>query len=101
MPRDLRNSTGRKSTAGDSGPSERGLLSATEQCDGLESAGIVASLHSADRGRGRLSHSEVGSTTSTDLAQETETSGGTYPGVLPGLRIVEDLGATWPTCRLG
>src|SRR5437879_13595723 len=32
---------------------ERGLLSATAKCDGLESAGIVASLHSADRGRGR------------------------------------------------
>jgi hypothetical protein len=41
------------------------MLSAAQQCDGLESAGTLASVHSADGGRGRFSHSEI--------AQETET----------------------------
>ncbi len=83
------------------GTVKRGMLSATEQCDGLESAGALASVHSADRGRGCLSHSEVGSATSADLAQETETGRSAYPGVFRGLRVVEDPGATLSACRVG
>src|SRR6516165_11754771 len=77
------------------------MLSATEQCDGLESTGTLAGLHSVDRGRVRLSHSEVRSAIATDLAQETEAGRGEYLGVLPGLRVVEDPGAALSACRVG
>jgi hypothetical protein len=83
------------------GTVERGLLPAAQQCAGLGSGRTLTGLHSSDRGRGRISHAEIEPKTSADLGQQTEASRGGHSRVLPGLRVVEEFGATLSSRRVG
>ena len=97
----LQSAAGKDRTLAGVGTTQRGLLRVAQQRDGLEPGRSLAGLHPADRGRGRVSHSEDGSATATGLAPETRAGGGAHPGLLSGLCVVEDAGATLPTRWVG
>jgi hypothetical protein len=61
----------------------------------------LAGLHLTDRSRGRLSHSEVRFATAPGLAPEAGTGAGPHPGLLPGLRALENPGGAMPPGRPG
>ena len=87
--------------------SERRLLSAAQQRHGLERRGTVEGVHPIDRGRGGVPHPQERPADPPDLAPEGGAGAGPHPGLLPGLRAVEDAGADvpsrpgWATSRVG
>ena len=67
------------------------MVSTPERCNGLEPAGTLALyIQLSEAERPFAFRSQI---CNFDLASATETGRGAYPGVLPGLRVVEDLGA--------
>ena len=72
------------------GVAQRGNLHPANQRAGLELRGAMAHLHPADRGGGRLPHPQERPLDPAHLASEGRAGAGPHPGLLPGLRTVED-----------
>ncbi len=70
----------------------RRLLPAAQQPDGRRCRHALATLHPTDRSRMGLSHHQGRTGDPPDLASERRPREGPHPGLLPGLRAVEDAG---------
>ena len=75
---------------------ERRVLPAQEQPERLERPGPMAGLHPAHRSGVGVSYSQERPADQADLASEGEARTGAHPGLLPGLRAVEDAGRAMP-----
>src|SRR3984957_15792582 len=72
--------------------SERRMLSFTHERDRPRTGGVVETIHPVDRCRVGVSHQQGRVAAASGLAPETRPRAGPYPGVLFGLRDVEDAG---------
>ena len=70
----------------------RGLLPAAHEPDRDRSGDPVETLHPIDRGGVGLPDHQGRTGDPSDLAPEARTGQGSHPGVLPGLRALEDAG---------
>ena len=83
------------------GRTERGLLPASDERDGLVGRGPVAGVHPIDgRGSG-VPDPQVGHAYPSDLAPEGRAGGWAHSGVLPGVHSVEDAGSDVQASRAG
>ena len=83
------------------GHAQRRLLPAPQQRPRLERRGAVAGLYPTHRSRIGLPHRKKRSEPATNLAPEGTPRASPHPGLLPGLRAVENAGPTLPEIRLG
>ncbi len=80
---------------------QRRRLRAAHKRHRLDQRGAVTNLHPAHRGRSRLPYPQDRPFDPPDLASAGRPGAGPHPGLLPGLRSVEDTGAVAKPGRAG
>src|ERR1700732_1387089 len=83
------------------GPTQRGLLRVAHQHHRLGCRATVADLYPTQPGGGGVSHPQKRHIDAAHLASARGPGAGPYPGVLSGLRLVEDPGAVAKPRRVG
>ena len=83
------------------GRTQRRLLSVAHQRHRLERRRTLEGLHPTDRSGSRIQNSQERSFDPPDLAPKRRSGAGPHPGLLPGVRIVENTGRIMRAGRVG
>src|SRR5438128_233170 len=80
---------------------ERRVLFAADQSDWVQRRRVVEDVHATDGCGGGIPRAQTRTGAASDLPSERDSRGCAHPGVLPGLRDVEDAGALDGRGRIG